>query len=246
MSTKKLTTEEFINRVKEIHGNKYDYSNVNYINSKTKVCIICLEHGEFWQTPINHLQGKGCPECGGTKKIEQNQFINKAKLIHGDKYDYSKIEYKGIHKKVCIICPEHGEFWQTSSSHLKGNGCPICNESKLERQVALFLDENGVKYERQKKFKWLGKQSLDFYLPEYNIAIECQGEQHFKPIEHFGGIDKFLDTQKNDFKKFKLCKSNLNNIIYYSNIKEQEYFSQIYDDLNKILKKYGKNRPNIY
>lgn len=98
----------------------------------------------------------------------------------------------------------------------------------------------------RKKFKWLGKQSLDFYLPEYNIAIECQGEQHFEPIEHFGGIDKFLSTQKNDFKKFKLCNSNLNNIIYYSNIKEQEYFSQIYNDLNKILKMYGKNRPNVY
>ena len=132
---KKLTKEEFILRVREIHGWKYDYSKVNYINNRTKVCIICPEHGEFWQTPDSHLNNHGCPKCGKisssynrTKTSEE--FIEKAREIHGDKYDYSKVEYQGIYKKVSIICPEHGEFWQVAHDHLKGAECQKCANIK--------------------------------------------------------------------------------------------------------------------
>ena len=119
---KKITTEEFINRARKVHGNKYDYSKVEYINNKTKVCIVCPEHGEFWQTPNAHLQGQGCYKC--FRHVYDNKsFICESRKIHGNKYDYSKVEYKSLHNKVCIICPEHGEFWQTPNAHIQGQGC---------------------------------------------------------------------------------------------------------------------------
>ena len=121
------STEEFIQKAHKVHGDKYDYSKVEYDGYKTKVCIICPKHGEFWQTPNSHLNGNGCPKCKGEKQTcTTDEFIAKAKKIHGDKYDYSKVEYVNNHTKVCIICPEHGEFWQIPSSHLQGKGCPKC------------------------------------------------------------------------------------------------------------------------
>jgi len=122
----KLTTEEFIAKAKAVHGDRYDYSKVEYAGNKGKVCIICREHGEFWQEARMHLSGCGCPICAGRKKLRTSDFVKKARSVHGDKYDYSKAEYKGNTEKVCIICPEHGEFWQSAANHLNGRGCPKC------------------------------------------------------------------------------------------------------------------------
>ena len=122
----KFNTSDFINKAREVHGDRYDYSKVNYVNSVTKVCIICSEHGEFWQKPVGHLRGGNCPICSGSFKRTTEWFINKAREVHGDKYDYSKVEYIKAKEKVCIICPEHGEFWQEAFSHLSGAGCPKC------------------------------------------------------------------------------------------------------------------------
>ena len=122
----RMTTDDFIQKAKAIHGDKYDYSKVEYVDNKTEVCIICREHGEFWQKPKNHLSGYGCPICSGRKKMRTIDFIKRAKQIHGDKYDYSKAEYKGNAEEVCIICPEHGEFWQRAGLHLRGAGCSKC------------------------------------------------------------------------------------------------------------------------
>ena len=90
---KKVTTEDFIKKAREIHGDKYDYSKVEYIKRNQKVCIICPVHGEFWQIPGNHLCGNGCSECSGKKKSNTEDFIKKAREIHGDRYDYSKVNY---------------------------------------------------------------------------------------------------------------------------------------------------------
>ena len=127
----KIGLDEFLRRAKEIHGEKYGYSKVKYVNNSTKVCITCPAHGDFWQTAGDHLQGHGCPKCFGDKRGEsrrstQEEFIRRAKEVHGDKYDYSKVNYVNSTTKVCIICPKHGEFWQTPSKHLIGRGCPLC------------------------------------------------------------------------------------------------------------------------
>ena len=231
--------ETFIKKSRQIHGDKYDYSKVEYVNNKTKVCIICPEHGEFWQKPEKHMnQGHGCPKCGGTGKLTQKEFIDKCKIIHHFKYDYSKVDYINTETKVCIICPEHGEFWQTPHSHLQGQGCPYCNESKLEKEINLFLTENDLVFKRQKTFEWLKDKSnlyLDFYLPDYNIAIECQGIQHFKPIEYFGGIEMFQRQQYLDYLKYHLCADHNIKIFYYSKVK-LPYFQNIEDNIENLLK----------
>ena len=252
-----MRIEEFILKAKEVHGDKYDYSKVEYKNNRTKVCIICPKHGEFWQIPKNHInKGTGCPKCGvdivkNKRKIKYSDFLQRARrcyaelydysliseedidgnetkiriicpkhgefiktvhnhlsgqgcpkcsrelvnnklrktkeewvekcrLVHGDKYKYIIGDDVNAKNKITIICPKHGEFKQNIINHIGGQGCPICKESHLEREIRYFLEGNDIKFEYQKRFDWLGKQSLDFYLPDYRIAIECQGSQHFE------------------------------------------------------------------
>ena len=213
----------FIEEARKIHGDKYDYSKVDYVNALTKVCIICPEHGEFWQTPANHLSSKGCRKCHGRYYMNTDEFINEAKKVHGDKYDYSKVEYNGMFNNVCIICPIHGEFWQKPIKHLNKQGCPICKESHLENEIRNLLIRNGIKFEQEKKFDWLvsdGNLRLDFYIPDKKIAIECQGIQHFIPIEYFGGIDMFEKQKKMDELKKQLCEKHNIKVLYYTNILE--------------------------
>ena len=232
----------FITKSKIVHGDKYDYSKVEYFNNHTKVCIICPEHGEFWQKPISHTQGKGCPYCGGTKKLTTEEFIERAKFIHGNKYDYSKAEYINTDTKVCIICPEHGEFWQTPHDHISSRqGCPNCNilkNSKIVQKIESKLNELKILFEKEKTFDWLINKSnmyIDFYLPEYNVGIECHGIQHFEPIDFFGGIDGYNAQKNRDLLKYKLCSDHNIKIYYFTEI-DSEYFDKIYCDENALIK----------
>lgn len=237
-----MTTEEFVEKAKNIHGDKYDYSKVNYINAKTKVCIICPKHGEFWETPINHLNSNGCYECGRDNYAKNHNkstecFIEDAKRIHGNKYDYSKVKYINAYTKVCIICPKHGEFWQTPNDHLNKCGCPICNESHLEKEIRLLLNDKKLDYIYQCKstnLKWLGKQSLDFYLPKYNLAIECQGIQHFS--EQKGDLYNHKKTVERDIKKNIKCIGNGIRLLYYTDVEPNKQIL-IYNDDNTFVDK---------
>ena len=230
-----LTKEEVIKKFREKHNDKYDYTKVEYVNCDTKVCIICPDHGEFWQTPRVHLRGSGCPKCGGHYVPTTEEWIASVNEVHGGKYDYTNVTYVNSATKVCIICPEHGEFWQTPNHHIRGVGCPKCNLSHLERDVMNYLDEVGITYDYQKRFDWLGKQSLDFYLPDYNIGIECQGLQHFEPVERFGGDNTFKQTLKRDKCKFKKCQKNGIKVLYYSNL-GIEYPYDVFEDLDLLFK----------
>ena len=132
-----MTTEEFIQKAKVVHGDKYDYSKVEYANSQTKIIIICPEHGEYAQTPHNHLLGNGCPRCAHQRTANAERkttewFIEKAQQAHGNRFDYSKVDYVNNHTPVVIGCPIHGEFQQTPANHLKGQGCPACGRKKLQ------------------------------------------------------------------------------------------------------------------
>ena len=243
---KKYTSnvEEFIKKAHQIHGYKYNYSKVEYIDSLTKVCIICPKHGEFWQTPNNHVGNKCiCLECAKEELSKRNtktteEFIREARQVHGDKYDYQKTKYVNSKVKVCIICPKHGEFWTNPVHFLQGHGCPTCNESKLEKYVGDFLCNYGINYERQKKFKWLkhkGKLSLDFYLSQYNVGIECQGRQHFSKVDFFETHNNFEYRKKLDRIKYELCEKHGIKIFYYSNL-GIEYPYKVYEDLDELLK----------
>jgi len=127
----RLTTEEFISRARRVHGNKYDYALVEYSVTDIPVKIICREHGEFEQMPNVHLRGHGCQTCGrlatnNAQRLNTEQFIAKAKRVHGDKYDYSLVSYETAELPVKIVCPAHGEFEQTPHGHLSGRGCRKC------------------------------------------------------------------------------------------------------------------------
>lgn len=162
-----MTTKEFIQKAKAVHGDKYDYSKVEYVAYRTEVCIICPIHGEFWQKPVNHLSGYGCSFCSGRKKMSSQNFIERLKLVHGSIYDYSKVEYKGTHEKICIICREHGEFWQTAGSHLKGVGCPKCGIVKSSSKQKIWTKEKC--YEAARRYADLGIFSKECQVA-YTIA----------------------------------------------------------------------------
>lgn len=241
------TTNIFIEKARKTHGDKYDYSKVEYKGGDIKVCIICPIHGEFWQTPHAHLRGDGCKKCGIEKRTKERsltteEFIKRATIKHNGKYDYSKVEYVNWFTPVCIICPEHGEFWQRAGDHLNGHGCDKCVSSKLEEQVENLLNQYNIIFDKHVtslKLKWLGYKHLDFYLPDYNIAIECQGEQHYEPVK-FGGISeeraiKNFETQKQrDIEKQKLCLVNNIELIYFTK-RKYNYLSNVITTENKLI-----------
>lgn len=141
---RKLTTEEFIAKARAIHGDRYDYSKVEYKGNKKCVCIICPEHGEFWQAPAKHVYREhGCPMCGGSMKKNTEDFIKEARAIHGDKYDYPLVNYVNMKTPVKILCPEHGMFEQYPENHLyQRNGCPECYDLKRGQSQALTHEEH--------------------------------------------------------------------------------------------------------
>lgn len=236
----------FIERCAERHHGKYDYSQVHFKRMEDFVKIICPEHGEFWQRAKVHYRGYGCPICGGSKRLTNEEFIEKAKLIHEDKYDYSKVNYINTSTKVCIICPEHGEFWQTPNNHLFGAGCPVCPESNMESEVRQFLLKNNIAFEQEKGFDWLihkRKMFLDFFLPDYGVAIECQGGQHFAPTQLFGGEEFYKLTLERDEAKKKLCEEHGINILYFSHA-HVDYPYPVFESMRLLLKAI-KNRGII-
>lgn len=232
----RLTLDVFLQKAKDVHGEKYDYSKVKYRNAQTKICIICADHGEFWQTPNSHLRGAGCPKCIGRYKTTE-EFIAEARLTHGNKYDYSKTEYVDATTKVIIICPKHGEFMQTPIGHIRGAGCPKCASSHMEEDIRLFLTQKGIAFNEQQTFSWLewnDKLKLDFYLPDFRVAIECQGLQHFGPVDFFGGEEGYLDNSQRDEAKRELCLVNGVRLLYFSNL-GIEYPYQVFEDKDELL-----------
>lgn len=274
---KRRTLNDFINEANKIHNNKYDYSEVCYVNQTTKVKIICPIHGEFWQIPKNHLKGRGCCKCGhertnaskvlsndefirranikhknkytyektkysrfdsdivvtcpihgdfhvnshyhisngigcpecakinmGPPRLTTKEFVKKAKQLHGDLYDYSKVNYVLSSKKVEIICPKHGSFWMTPNKHLIGECCPRCAETKGERLVSKILTLANYDFKSQYNINVISeirnKLRIDFaVIHENNIyLIEYHGQQHYYPVEYFGGMQKFIEQQNRD------------------------------------------------
>ena len=243
----KKETEQFIKEAASIHKNTYDYSKTKYKNNKEKVTIICPKHGEFQQTPHNHLNGQGCPKCKGENvskrcKWTTERFIEEAKKIHGNKYDYSKAIYTKSREKIEIICKKHGSFFQIAHDHINGCGCPFCRESKLENEIENLLMANGIIFEREKTFSWLKNKSnlkVDFFLPEYNAVIECQGIQHFEPVDfsnnkNKNANDSFMDICLRDRLKKDYCEKNGIKIYYYTNI-HKKYFCKVYRNKEKLL-----------
>lgn len=200
----RLTNEEFIEKAHIVHGNKYYYNLVNYTHSKGKIEIICPIHGIFSQTANGHLNGKGCYECSPTKKLTQQEFLDRAKQIHGKKYSYAKTKYIDIISTIIITCPKHGDFPTTAHSHLNSSsGCPHCLESKGEMRIRNILDKHNITYKAQWKFKSrdVRKMKFDFvvWFNKTIFIIEYQGRQHYLP--HAWGSDKSMVMKINNLRK---------------------------------------------
>lgn len=228
----RMNNESFIMKSKKVHGDKYNYSNVCYKSSKIKVDIICRKHGIFSQRPCDHINQKhGCPKCIGLGR-DTLDFINDSKERHSDKYDYSKTIYVKYNESVDITCPVHGDFKQKPYIHLMGSGCQKCSESKGERKISLFLNKKNVNFETQKIFKDCinpkTKRHLkfDFYLLDYNVCIEYDGEYHYEPWRLYFNKnlakEKFEELKKRDNIKTDYCRNNNIKLlrIPYFNIKE--------------------------
>ena len=140
------TKEQFIKEAVQVHGDKYDYSEVEYVNTHRVVRIRCKQCGSFFfQEPSSHLAGHGCPKCSKKRDyrtLSKEEFITRAREVHGDKYDYSKAEYKGMRSKMMIVCPIHGSFYQQAQSHILGHGCPLCKRDKQKEMMKLIVERN--------------------------------------------------------------------------------------------------------
>lgn len=247
MGLPKSNTVEFISKSIKVHGTKYDYSKVNYVNSVSCVNIICNLHGEFSQEPYSHLKGRGCPKCrylkNGCNRIKSTQkFIDDAIKIHGNIYEYSKSSYCGAHKKLTIICCKHGEFLQSPVGHLHNkHGCPKCNSSKGEILIRKWLNENNINYKEQKTFTDCRNPNtgyplkFDFYILDKDILIEYDGEQHFRKMylgkHHKTDLDlqetKKRDKIKNEYvnkKGIKLIRISYNQFKNIDSILEKEIY----------------------
>jgi hypothetical protein len=218
-----LTKEEFLLKANLKFNNKYLYNLFDYINLKSIIEVTCPIHGNYKTTATNHLNKKyGCPSCsniirGQNKTTSLETFLSRAKEIHKDKnYDYSLIKMGTAHTKIKIICPHHGIFIQSINNHIRGQNCPFCDRSKGEEIIDNFLIDKNYDFIKEKTFEeCVYKRILffDFYLPEYNLCIEYDGEQHFKPIEWFGGEIAFKESLLRDEIKNKYCKDNDINLL---------------------------------
>lgn len=260
------TTDTFINIfLKNINYTKYDTSKVAYVNDKTPIILICHkkdelgnEHGEFQIAPYSIRNGCGCPKCNIRHKLTQENFERRVNKIFDEKYDLSLSRIINMTTKIPVICHEvdkegieHGIFYATPQSLLSGHGCPKCgaknNKTELKLYNYLCKKFKNVIY-NYRDIEILGKKSIDCYLPEYKIGIECQGLQHFMPVEMFGGEDEYELVQKRDKDKYQECFNNGIRLIYYKNTKknvECDYdlcstFDEVFNKIQEIIDKDEK------
>lgn len=191
--SKKLTTKEFIEKAIIVHESKYTYSKVDYVSSHLKVVITCPAHGDWEQTPSNHLRGKGCFKCRNeilskTRRKSLCAFIKEANEKYNNTYTYLNAVYKNTDTKVIITCSVHGDFEQTPYNHLKGIGCPSCKNEKLRKMYSMGLAKFISTANNIHDHKYIYKNT-NYINSETNISIicPCHGEFEQLPMHHLKG-----------------------------------------------------------
>lgn len=216
------TQQVFIDQVAKKHGNKYSYHETVYKTDSHKVKIFCKHHKEFfYQKAGNHIRGDGCPKCGKeraskSKTRSTEEFINRAKAIHDNLYDYSRVVYVTDRTKVFIRCLKHNHwFQQTPNKHLYGQGCPICRSSTGELFIASVLKKHNITFEREKRIDG-SLFRYDFYLPDHNVYIEFHGHQHFIPVPAWGGEEALTKIKERDLVKENLIQQINSMLLVYT------------------------------
>lgn len=212
-----LTKQEFIDRANGVHENKYDYSNIDYYSTLSKITITCPKHGRFEQLAINHLNGHGCSKCNRKNKIKklEKSFIKQSKKLHNNKYDYSNVNYVSATEKVKLCCSKHGDFYQTPNAHLCGTGCPSCWKEQKKSNTEEFIKKAILKHSN--KFNY---DKVKYTKSNEKVIITCfkHGDFNQKPNDHLNGqgcpgcreskgerrisdiLDKYDITYKREFK----------------------------------------------
>ena len=234
-------TTKFIDSSRKVHGNKYDYSKVIYVTLRKKVIII-YNKKEYLQSPYNHLNG--CkPEYKAENVISDTaSFILKARQVHGNKYIYDKTEYIHNKKKLTITCPFHGDFKQRALDHTSTKcGCPKCGIriSNIEDKVENFLLKNNINFIKNNR-SILSKLELDFYIPKFNLGIECHGNFWHSEAAFYSGLNNkdLTHYRTHSIKKFKLAKEkNIELLIFFAD----EILFKF-----EIVKRILKNKLNLY
>lgn len=240
---RRKTTEEFIEDAKKVHGNKYDYSLVEYNTVHVKVIIICHTHGNFEQTPKNHLKGQNCKKCvikseSEKRRLGNGEFIRRAKIIHGDKYIYDNVNYITKHTKVDIVCKKHGLFRQRPNDYLRGQGRNKCAKKYSPTNsefIQIAKQIHGDKYDYS---------FIDYKNNKTKVRIFCKKcNKIFEqiPIDHIingSGCPKCGGTQKLSIKEFIEKANNTHGNLYdYSNVIYKDHQTKV----NIICKKHNKS-----
>lgn len=221
----------FIEKAKAIHGDRYNYDKSIFVRSDKPLIITCYKHGDFKMSPQRHIMnGCNCIQCNiENSRFTRDEFIDRGRAVHGDKYDYSKVDYYNSETKVIIICPTHGEFSQTPSLHLSKRGCPRCKDSRGEKLITKYLKNNNIEYIHQASFDNCRspnsnhKLKFDFYLKALNVLIEFDGKQHFESVKIWGGEENLKEIQfrdniknqyaiENNIKLIRISYKDINNV----------------------------------
>ena len=251
IENKIIPFEEFVSRARKIHGNDYVYKEEDYVDMKTPMDMYCTIHKHvFKQSPNNHVHKTNptkCPICAAEIVISKNRkpfnkFVADARKVHGDNYEYDEKSYVNAIIPINIFCNKCGKwFKQKPHDHLSGSGCNKCNSSIMEERMMVLMDKMSIKYHHWHTFEWLiykKHQFLDFYLEDYKVAIECQDEQHFMPVDfsHKKNLkeasSRFQLNQKRDENKRKLCEQHGIKLYYINyNEKLEDRFNEIYKEI---------------
>ena len=247
--SKKKTIEEFREETKRVWGDRYIIPPYSIYNGNKKpIKIICKKHGDFETNPYTFLNGHGCKKCANELKhtyrvLSNEEVVKRLKEKIGDRYLLDKVHYINARTKILLGCKEHGYFPIKFHDALNLHGCPYCKQSRAEALLSEELRKNNIKFETQFSFEWMktstyGKLSYDFYLPKQNIAIECQGRQHFECVNAFGGEDEFKKILERDCNKKRLTVENNVKLLYFVEERFNKYMKKedmYFNDVNKLL-----------
>lgn len=219
----RMSNENFIILSKNVWGDRFDYSECEYLGTSTKVRLYDKQKNKWIeQVPKSHLKGYE------VVKLTTEEFFEKCNVIHDYKYEYDSNQYtSGLLSKISVLCREHGLFNIKAASHIYGVCCKKCDEYLFTKYVKNFLNENNISYYQQYSFDY--GLPFDFYLPKYRMFIEFDGKQHFEPIDYFGGVPTFERLRENDRIKNEYCEENFIDILRIR-------YDQI-DNINDILSK---------
>lgn len=255
--SKKKTIEEYRKEVERVWGDRYTIPPYSVYNgTHGKIIAHCPKHGDFEVQAKSLLYGHGCKKCadeikGKDRVLTNEEVVSRLKEKIGDTYLLDRVDYKNARTKITLGCRKHGYFNIRFHDALNLHGCPFCKQSRAELFLYNSFEKENIKFERQFSFDWMktslyGKLSYDFYLPHYNLAIECQGRQHFESVTAFGGEEEFKKVAERDKKKKELSKEHGVNLIFYIEERfnkymenDKKYFNN-FEDLISYIKTLDK------